>query len=119
VCAGTFSRLTQIIKIEDTQISLNVAGRVLRSTSNQSSEPCEVAQHPLHTCVYICEACPDTIVGETTLHDVSFFVSKRFVCIVCVRVSICEYLCVRVYVCVDRYVDCTCRHLDSQIPDRQ
>jgi len=27
---------------------LNKAGRALRSTSNQTSEPCQVAQHPLH-----------------------------------------------------------------------
>jgi len=36
-----------MIKIGNTQITLNEeAGRALRSTSNQSSEPCQVAQYP-------------------------------------------------------------------------
>ena len=37
---------SEIIKIDDTKIPLNAeAGRALRSTSTQSSEPCEVAQY--------------------------------------------------------------------------
>jgi len=41
------SWIYDVIKLEDTQISLNGAGQALRSTSNQSSEPYQVAQHPL------------------------------------------------------------------------
>ena len=43
----TLITCTAIIKIDNTQITRNEkAGRAIRSTSNQSSEPCEVAQYP-------------------------------------------------------------------------